>query len=411
MTRLQRRFPRRLARASILFLALSLLAATAPHSRAQVNVRKPAGASVAVSLAGVQTANSPAAQLVRRTLELNLQRSGWMRMTPNDQAQVFVGGSITETGGQVTFSCVVTNLAGGTYLSAAYPQPAAHALHAAHRAAHDIVEKVTGKPSYFLGQLVLIGTKGGTKELFLADSSMQSIRQITQNRSISVKPRWSPDNRFISYTSYHMRFPDIYTIELATGRHLREAAYPGVNAGGAISPDGRSMALILSKDGNPDLYVKDRASGRLTRLTHTPRAVEGSPVWSPDGSQIAYVSDATGTPQIYVISRNGGSPTRLTSRGSQSISPDWGANGLIAYQTMLGRQFQIAVLDPATRQDVLVSPPGASFEDPSWAPDGRHIVATRVLNYQNTIYLLDTDGGEPVALSNSGEWSSPAWSR
>ena len=77
----------------------------------------------------------------------------------------------------------------------------------------------------------------------LADSSALDVRQVTQDRSIALKPRWSPDNRFISYTSFLKRYPDVYTIELATGARNRVAAYAGVNSGGAISPDGRSMAL------------------------------------------------------------------------------------------------------------------------------------------------------------------------
>ena len=171
------------------------------------------------------------------------------------------------------------------------------------------------------------------------------------------------------------------------------------------------MALILSKDGNPELYVKTLPNGVPIRLTRTPRATEGSPCWSPDGSRIAYVSDVSGTPQIYIVSRTGGAPERLTMRGAQNVAPDWGANGLIAYQTLSGGKFMIAIIDPATKQERIITPYDASFEDPSWAPDGRHIAAARAVNYNYSIYLLDTMGDKPVALTTSGDWTAPAWSR
>ena len=388
-----------------LWLALGASAASA-----QVVVSKSAGDKVGVDLSGVQ-AGSGAAMAVRRTLENNIARSGWMELAAPGKGAIVVRGSITETAGQVLFGCAATDQAGQAYLNATYRQPTANAVYVAHQAANDLVAKVTGKPTFFLGKLAMIGAKGGAKELYLADSSALDVRQVTQDRSIALKPRWSPDNRFISYTSFLKRYPDVYTIELATGARNRVAAYAGVNSGGAISPDGRSMALILSKDGNPDLYVQDLASRRLVRLTHTPRAVEGSPAWSPDGSRIVYVSDAPGTPQLYLLSRSGGTPERLTFRGTQNVSPDWGANGLIAYQTLTGGKFQIAVIDPGAKQERVITPFDASYEDPSWAPDGRHLAASRSVNYSYSVYLLDSMGDKPVALTTSGDWYAPAWSR
>ena len=397
----------------VLLISILLFVTSAGIARAQVVVTKSAGSKIGVDLSGVQAAGG-AALAVRRTLELDLNRSGWMEVAAPGKGGIAVRGSITESGGQVVFTCQATDASGRTIVNAAYTQPVASAIYAAHQAANDLVVKATGKPTFFLGKLVMVGARGGAKELYLADSSAQDVRQVTQDKSIAVKPRWSPDNRFISYTSFLKRYPDVYTIELATGSRNRVAAYPGVNSGGALAPDGRSMALILSLNGNPDLYVKDLPSGRLTRLTDTPRATEGSPVWSPDGSRIVYVSDASGTPQLYVLSRSGGAPERLTVRGSQNVAPDWGANGLIAYQTLSGGKFQIAVMDPATKQERIITPFDASYEDPSWAPDGRHLAAARSVNYNYSVYLLDSManmGDKPVALTTTGDWTAPAWSR
>ena len=392
--------------------ALAALAVVVPAS-AQVMVRKSAGSKIGVDLSGLQVSGA-AAQTVRRTLELDLNRSGWMEVAPAGQGAFAVRGAISDAGGQVAFKCQVTDAAGQTYINAAYAQPANQAVRLAHQVANDVVVKTTGKPTFFLGELVLVGAKGGSKELYLADSSCQAIQQLTNDRTV-LKPRWSPDNRFIAYTSFLKRWPDVYTIERATGARVQASFFPGLNSGGAISPNGRSMALILSKDGvSPDLYVQDMATKRLTRLTNTPQATEGSPCWSPDGSRIVYVSNASGSPQLYLISGTGGAPQRLTTRGAQNAAPDWGKNGLIAYQTLSGGKFQIAVMDPATMQERVITPFDAAYEDPSWAPDGRHLAAARSINYNYSVYLLDSMaalGDKPVSLTSTGEWTSPAWSR
>ena len=203
----------------------------------------------------------------------------------------------------------------------------------------------------------------------------------------------------------------MYSIDLASGARKAVSQYPGLNSGGAFSPDGRSMALILSKDGNPDLYVKDLASGRLRRLTNTRRVTEGSPCFSPDGRSIVYVSDAGGTYQLYVISAEGGAARRLTTpaMGSQNVSPDWGPAG-IACQSLAGGRFQIAVVDPATGTHKPVTRYDAAYEDPSWAPDGRHILASRAAGGATGLYLLDTQGDPPVKFTDApGNWTMPAW--
>ncbi len=243
-----------------LVAALAALAVAVPAS-AQVMVRKSAGSKIGVDLSGLQVSGA-AAQTVRRTLELDLNRSGWMEVAPAGQGAFAVRGAIADAGGQVTFRCQVTDAAGQTYVNAAYAQPAGQAVRLAHQVANDVVVKTTGKPTFFLGELVLVGAKGGNKELYLADSSCQVIQQLTNDRTV-LKPRWSPDNRFIAYTSYLKRWPDVFTIERATGTRQQASFFPGLNSGGAISPNGRSWLDPLQGRVSPDMYVQDMATSAL----------------------------------------------------------------------------------------------------------------------------------------------------
>jgi TolB protein len=276
--------------------------------------------------------------------------------------------------------------------------------------ADDIVQAVTGHKGIASMRIVLVGNRTGKKELYLCDSDGGDVRQLTGEGRIAIAPNWSPDGNSIVYTSYMRNFPDICRIDLNRNQRTSLASYSGLNTGASISPDGKDLALILSKDGNPELYIKNIRSGKLTRLTNTPRAAEASPDWSPDGSQLVYASDqgGTGRPQLYTISRDGGTPRRISNRGTENVAPDWGPNGLIACASRTGGQYVIAVIQPASGQMTYLVSDGADYEDPSWAPDGRHIVAARSVKYQSSIYLLDTVSDRPVALlQGNGNWYSP----
>jgi TolB protein len=378
---------------------------------ADVRVSKAGSAKTVLNTAGFTVGRTAAADTFYKTLEADLKRSGWF--TPSRSGgQLSMLGSCADQGGSLRVECSVYGTADRRrYLSNSYNQPAAQARRLAHRVADDIVEAVTKRKGIASTRIAMVGTRSGKKEVYLCDADGQNIIQLTNDGSVSVAPKWGPKARKLLYTSYLKRFPDVYLVDLASGNRRVVSKHPGLNTGGALAPDGRTMAVILSKDGNPELYTSRLDGGALTRLTQTSRAAEASPCWSPDGRRIVYVSDRSGRPQLYMLSRSGGEPTRLTSRGSENVAPSWGPNGLIAFSSRLGGRYQVCVLDPDSREVKQLPLDGADYEDPSWAPDGRHIVCTRTERYRPKVYILDTMGDPPVALTDyPGDWYSPAWS-
>jgi len=391
----------------LLFVLIGLVSSSAV---AQVRVVKGAGSKSTINWVGFVASSSPAGALFRQTLQADLIRSGWF--TPAGVGAEFTLAGTCEDSGSLKVRCYVTETAiQRNVMSKSYSAAGAEARTLAHRVADDIIEAVTGRRGMSSVRLVAVGNRTGHKELYLLDSDGQNVRQLTPDGSIALAPSWGPDGRTIVYTSFHQRYPDLYMYNLDSGERKRVSGFPGLNTGGAISPDGREMALILSKDGNPDLYVMNLRNRELTRITTTPRAAEASPCWSPDGSRICFVSDGMGSPQIYIISREGGRPVRVSGMSPENVAPDWGANGWIAYTSRQGGRYVVCVLDPETKQTKQISPSDADYEDPSWAPDGRHIVCSRTRAYRSALYVLDTLGDAPFSLlETKGDWYSPACS-
>lgn len=399
-------------RLSILLISMFLALANLP-AEAQIRIEKPAGEKIGIHLAGLDVGTDAVTTEFIQALRINLERSGWFRVVGAGQAEIAVSGRVQSRGNNLRVECrVVGTQNRQTYISQSYSHAANDARRLAQRITDDIVEKVTGRPGIATSRIVMVGRTDRHRELFMVDPDGSNLTQLTSDRNTSVRPRFGSNPRQLTYTGYLQGFPDVYLVDLESGDRRAISRSSGLNTGGQISPNGQEVALILSKDGNPELYVMQLGSGRLTRLTNTPQANEASPSWSPDGREIVYVSDQTGRPQLYIISRTGGAPRRITTRGSENVSPGWGENGLIAYTTRIGRQYQVAIMDPRSGEVRNISDPaGGDFEDPSWAPNGRHIAVAQRRNFRSQIYIIDTAGDPPVRLTPArGDWYTPAWS-
>lgn len=391
----------------------AVLAVSASTAGAQdIVVRKGAAAKATVDWAGFSAPSAgPGATLVQVARQ-DLERSGWFR-TVGAGGEFRISGECAERGGQLAVSLVLTDAGrNAVALNRTYSADAAQVRALAHRIADDIVKAATGREGFASSRLVLVGNRTGKKELYVCNSDGHNLMQLTQDRSISLYPRWGANNSAITYTSYLRGYPAAFRIDVATGRREMLAGFAGLNTSPVLSPDGRSCALILSREGNPELYVQTPPGGSATRITRTPNAAESSPTWSPDGSRIAFVSDMSGKPQVYIVSRSGGAPQRVTSRGVENVAPAWGPDGRIAYASRLGGRFQICVLDPATGVVDTVTPDDADYEDPSWARNGRHLACARTSGHRSSIVLIDTLTREQIPLvSGSGDWYSPDWTK
>lgn len=110
-----------------------------------------------------------------------------------------------------------------------------------------------------------------------------------------------------------------------TGRREQITNFEGLNGAPAWSPDGSRLAFVLSKDGNPDIYVMNMASRQLSRVTNG-QGINTEPFWGKDGSTIYFTSDRGGKPQIYKSSVNGGGAERVTFIGNYNANPKLSAD-------------------------------------------------------------------------------------
>ncbi|MDI9571195.1 MAG: Tol-Pal system beta propeller repeat protein TolB [Pseudomonadota bacterium] len=272
---------------------------------------------------------------------------------------------------------------------------------------NEILLALTGERGVFNTRIAYVLKRGNNSELHAIGYDGEGLERITNYGSLTLAPRWSPNGRHISFTSYKDGNPDFFVRDMKTGVGKKVAGYPGLNLSGAWSPDGRKILLTLSKDGNQELYALEVGSGHLQRLTYE-YAIDVSPAWSPDGTKIAFVSNRSGSPQIYVMDSDGRNVRRLTYEGNYNTSPSWSPKGnRIAYEGVVGGAFQIFVIgvEGGTPQQLTVQ--GGEHKHPSWSPDGRYLAMTAKGRGGGKIAVMNANGTNLRILC---EGANPAWS-
>jgi TolB protein len=279
----------------------------------------------------------------------------------------------------------------------------------AHSLADDVVQTLLHSPGIARTKIAFKGESpdGRTSEIFISDYDGHNAIQVTQDNSVAAAPAWVPKHLHLLYTSYKSGFAWIYSHNLTSGERRPFAKYGGLNTSATISPDGKRVAMILSKSGSPDVWVANIDGTGLTQLTKT-SVDESSPCWSPDGSKICFASKIDERRGLFIIPASGGSMTRLNVGGIPSPSePDWSPDGkLIVFTSQRGGGFDICTVTPSGgTADLLVA-----GEDPSWAPNSRTVVFARRVGGKRVLSLLDVPTKRVKDTAQvAGSRSQPSW--
>jgi Tol biopolymer transport system component len=260
-------------------------------------------------------------------------------------------------------------------------------------------------------------------------------RQITFSASSENSPRWSPDGKYLSFSSSRpgkIRGNQVWILDLGGGEATQLTELKGRLQGHEWSPDSKRLALVI---GDPDpeadpgpspqpgatprvpkpividrykfkqdgqgylrsgrhsyIYLYEIETKKLERLTKS-KWDESSPAWSPDGNHIAFMSNHADDPdrdpaaQLYVADAKPGSTEKqLTPAGTRvgRSRPEWSPDSKwIAFLEGDERKFGAYNMDHLA----LVSADGSSapkrlkatedldrgVSSPRFSPDGKSI--------------------------------------
>ena len=365
-------------------------------------------------------ADAVLARDLREIVRQDLMLSRRFEVTDEDNASQPVKGAVwrltakaSKNADKISLRVKLANAEGGeTVFERFYRQDSAWMRALAHRVADDIVKAATGRDGIARTRIAFANNKSGHKEIWVMDYDGEAVKRLTDNRSISLLPRFSPDGRTLAYTSYKDGNPDLWFLNLETGHSRVFSSEQGLNIAGGFSPDGTKILMTLSKGKSPNLYLKEVAGGAAERLTNHFGA-DSTPTFSPDARQVAFISDRSGNPQVHVLDIPTRKVTRLTSL-NWCDAPAWSPTG--EWIAFAGRahnkdKMDIFLVDITGGQLRQLTRGEGSNEDPAWSPDGRFLAFSSTRGKRSQIWVMDADGSAPRLMADvPGASVTPHWS-
>jgi len=280
----------------------------------------------------------------------------------------------------------------------------------AHTISDDIIEQLTGEKGIASTQIVFSYKTPAGKELAMVDYDGFNFTRLTDNGRFNLFPAWAPDRKRILFSAHSSDRLNIYLFDLVKKEIEIISSFRGLNFAPCWSPDGAKLCLCLTKDGNAEIYLLDLKTEKLNRLTYN-KAIDTSPAFSPNSREITFVSDRAGNPQIYVMDMHGGNIRRLTFHGNYNTSPAWSPRGdIIAYVSReADNSQQVYVTDPYDFSPVKLTSSGNN-EEPSFSPDGLHIVFSSNRSGTYELYTMNWDGSRLRKLTGGVTATAPDWS-
>lgn len=295
---------------------------------------------------------------------------------------------------------------------------------AVHRTSDEIVLWATGDLGMAASRIAftMVDSEGDT-DIYVIDADGENLHRSTRHATLTASPAWSIDGSRLALTSWKTGYPRIYEIDPDGGN---ERMLPPVRGAGdyitpAYHPDGHTLAFsVLGSGSRGGIFTYDLERDCCLSYLSGGDWYDISPTYSPDGLWMAFNTARFGsaTPQVMLMPAEGGPAEALSpyeyGSGGYFTSPDWSPTGnVVAFHGRIDRRgrYHILVADIEDHGRVIKQLTfEGNNEDPSWAPDGRHLVFSGERSWGFGLLIVDVTTGRVRPLLAGRKVGLPDWS-
>jgi dipeptidyl aminopeptidase/acylaminoacyl peptidase len=260
-------------------------------------------------------------------------------------------------------------------------------------------------------RIAFVSTRGGSSQIWMMDADGSAQRQVTRLASEASGAVWSPDGKFLLFTS--QVYPECNADDACNARRIEEESKSKVKARiyttllyrhwNQWQGKRRSHLLVVPPEGGP---ARDLTPGFKFDVPPFSLSGGGDYAVSPDGKEVVYAANldedqATSTNwELYTVPVEGGEAKKISTSPGADASPKYSPDGKWLAWRMQARagyesdRWRLAVMNRETGAiEVLTENLDRHVTGLAWHPDSRRIAFTVEDRGRQQAQLIPVTGG------------------
>jgi TolB protein len=270
-------------------------------------------------------------------------------------------------------------------------------------------------------RMVFESTRDGPDaDIFIMNADGTGVVQLTDNDAGESTPSFTPDGRFIVYTSEQDGNPDVFLMGVDGSGKRNLTKHPGADGHPRVTADGRRVYFnsnrtsdpasfargTMERDQDHEIFSMTLDGGDVRQVTDLPDW-DTYPVPSPDGQQLLWrritptggKSESGRNSEVFRMNLETGETRNVTNHQAYDGWPAWSPDGKrIAFASNRANQgfeaFDIYVAAPDGSNAVRVTfgdgvDGTGSWTKPVFSADGRRILCTRTVGTSVDIFVIE----------------------
>jgi len=250
----------------------------------------------------------------------------------------------------------------------------------------------------------------GKRSLLIADIDGGNIRPLFDTSKTFTDNVFSPDGKTIAFAGGQSDTGDrdfgVYTIDLKDGEVKPATDFRWFHVHGIVWLPDQSGLLVTGRTKNDEpqqIWQISLPGGEVRKITHTQNAFSSISA-TADLSQILLTQISLSS-NLYLASSS--APDNIQPLTQAYYGVVWTPDGNLVYSSPSSGNHDIWLLDADKINRKQLTTENSSDLDPRISPDGRYIVFTSDRAGKNNLWRINSDGSDPVQLTDGEGEQAP----